>query len=71
MEKALGTLKQEHYEQFEKLKEAEKGHKSAEAGLKNAKSQAKDQRQKLYLTETNLASEKQTKLDLKAALQKA
>jgi len=42
VEKALGTLKQEHYELFEKLKEAEKGRRSAEAGLKNAESQAED-----------------------------
>ena len=39
--------------------------------MKNAESQAEDQRQKLYVTETNLATEKQTVLDLKAALQKA
>ena len=71
VEKALGTLKQEHYELSEKLKEAEKGHRSAEADLKNTESQAEDQRQKLYVTETNLATEKQTMLDLKAALQKA
>ena len=71
MEKALGTLKQEQYELSEKLKEAEKARRSAEAGLKNAESQAEDQRQKLYVTETNLATEKQTVLDLKAALQKA
>jgi len=39
--------------------------------LKNVESQAENQRQKLYVTETNLATEKQTVLDLKAALQKA
>ena len=49
----------------------EKGRKSALAGLKNAETQAKDQRQKLFVTETNLAIERQTMLDLKAALQKA
>ena len=54
-----------------KLKEAEKNRRSAEAGLKNAKSQAEDQRQKLFVTDTNLATEKQNVLDLKAALQKA
>ena len=68
VEKALGTLKQQQFELSEKLKEAEKNHKSAEAGLKNAESQAEDQRQKLYVTETNLATEKQTVLDLKATL---
>ena len=39
--------------------------------MKNAESQAEDQRQKLYVIETNLATKKQTVLDLKAALQKA
>ena len=68
VEKALGALKQEHYKLSEKLKEVESGRKSAEASLKNAESQAEDQRQKLYVTETNLATEKQTMLDLKAAL---
>ena len=49
----------------------EKARKSALAGLKNAETLAEDQRQKLYETETSLATEKQTVLDLKAALQKA
>ena len=40
--------------------------------MKNAKTQAEDQRQQLYVTETSLATEKKkTVLDLKAALQKA
>jgi len=71
VEKALGALKKEHYEPSEKLKEAESGRKSAEAGLKTAEKQAEDQRQKLYVTETNLATEKQAMLGLKAMLQKA
>ena len=71
VEKSLGFLKQEQLELSEKLKEAEKNRRSAEAGLKNAESQAEDQRQKLFVTETNLAIERQTVLDLKAALQKA
>ena len=58
VEKALEALKQEHYELFEKLKEAKLGRKSAEVGLKTAKKQVKDQRQMLYVTETNLATEK-------------
>ncbi|XP_050262539.1 uncharacterized protein LOC126706994 [Quercus robur] len=62
---------EEQFELSEKLKEAEKNRRSAEAGLKNAESQAEDQRQKLFVTETNLATEKQNMLDLKAALQKA
>lgn len=71
VEKALGTLKQEHYELSKKLKEAEKGRRSAEAGLKNAESQAEDQCQNLFVTKTSLATEKQAVLELKAALQKA
>ena len=71
VEKDLGALKQEHCELSEKLKEAESSRKSVEAGLKTAERQAEGQCQKLYLTETNLATEKKTVLDLKAALQKA
>jgi len=58
MEKALGALKQEHYELSKKLKAAESGLKRAEVGLKTIERQAEDQRQKLYVTETNLATEK-------------
>ena len=58
MEKALGALKQEHYELSEKLKVAELSLKSAEAGLKTAERQAENQHQKQYVTETNLATEK-------------
>ena len=71
VEKSVGSLKQENFELLEKFKEAEKGRKSALAGLKNAETQAEDQRQKLHVIEINLATERQTVLDLKAALQKA
>ena len=71
MEKALGSLKQEHLELSEKFKESERQRKSAEAGLKSVETQAEDQRQQLYMTQTSLATEKQTVLELKAALQKA
>ena len=71
VEKTAGSLKQENLELVEKFKEAEKGRKSALAGLKNVETQAEGQRQKLFMTETSLATEKQTVLDLKAALQKA
>ena len=71
VEKTVGSLKQENFELAEKFKEVEKKRRSAEVGLKNAETQAEDQRQQLYVTETNLATEKQTVLDLKAALQKA
>ena len=67
----MGSLKQENLELAEKFKESEKQRRSAEAGLKNAETQAEDQRQQLYVTETSLATEKQMVLDLKAALQKA
>ena len=70
-QKSIGSLKQENFELSEKFKEVEKNHRSTEAGLKNAKAQAEDQRQKLFVTETNLATERQTMLDLKTALQKA
>ena len=70
VEKTVGSLKQEILELTEKFKESEKQRKSAEAGLKNAETQAEDQRQKLYVTETSLATEKQNVLELKAALQK-
>ena len=39
--------------------------------MKNAEKQAEDQRQKLHMTEINLATEKQAVLSLKATLQKA
>ena len=45
-----------------------KKRRSAEADLKNVETQAEDQRQKLFVTETSLATEKQNVLDLKAAL---
>ena len=71
VEKTVGSLKQENLELAEKFKESEKQRRSAEAGLKSAETQAEDQRQKLFVTETSLATEKQAVLDLKAALQKA
>ena len=39
--------------------------------MKTAEKQAEDQRQKLHVTEINLATKKQAVLDLKATLQKA
>ena len=39
--------------------------------MKSAEKQAEDQRQKLHVTEINLATKKQTVLDLKATVQKA
>ena len=71
IEKMPGAIKQEKYELIKRLKEAQSARLSIEAGLKSVEKQAKDQRQKLHVTEINLAIEKQTVLDLKAALQKA
>ena len=70
-EKTLGAIKQEQYKLTEKLKEAQSARLSAEVGLKNVEKQVEDQFQKLYVTEINLATKRQTVLDLKAALQKA
>ena len=69
-EKTLRAIKQEQYEMVEKLKEAQSAHLSAEDGLKTAKKQVEDQCQKLHVTKINLGTERQSVLDLKAALQK-
>ena len=71
VEKALGALKEEHMQLPEKLKEVDKARLNIEAGLKTAERQAENQRQKLHITEINLATKKQTVLNLKAELQKA
>jgi len=44
VEKTLGAFKQEHHELVKKLKEAETGRRSANAGSKNTEKQAEDQR---------------------------
>ena len=71
IEKSLGALKQEQTKLHEKLKEADKALLSAKAGLKIVERQADDQRQKLHLTEIDLATQMQMVIDLKAKLQKA
>ena len=71
VEKAVEVFKQEKVGLSEKLKKAIQARDSVEAGLKTTERQAKDMRQKLHITEINLATEKQTILDLKAELQKA
>ena len=70
VEKLVGSLQHENSELAEMFKKEEKERRSAKASLKNAEAQAEDQRQKLYVTETSLATEKQTVLDLRAMLQK-
>ena len=57
VEKALGTANHEKTQLVEKLKVAENGRKSAEAGLKIAEAQVEDQRKELYTTQLNLATE--------------
>ena len=71
IEKALGSANHEKTQLAEKLKLAEKGRKSAEAGLKNAETQAEDQRKELYMTQLNLAIEKAAVLDLQDKLKRA
>jgi len=68
IEKTLGAIKKEQYELTEKLKKAQSACLSAEASLKTAKKQVEDQRQKLHVTEINLATKKLVVLALKAAL---
>ena len=71
VEKALDTANHEKTQLAEKLKVAENGRKSAEAGLKSAKVQAEDQCKELYTTQLNLATEKAAVLDLQSKLQRA
>lgn len=67
----MGTSKQKNKELASKLMAEEKARLSAEAGLKNAEDQAKDQRKRLYHTEIELATTKQQVLELSADLEKA
>jgi len=55
----------------EMLKAADQAHLSAEASLKTIERQVEDQRQKLHLTEIDLATQRQLVVDLKVELQKA
>ena len=55
----------------EKLKVADHARLSAETDLKTVERQAEDQRQKLHLTEIDLATRRQLVADLKVELQKA
>ena len=68
IEKSLGALKQEQIKLHEKLKETDKARLSAKVGLKTVERQADDQRQKLHLTEIDLATQMQMVIDLKAKL---
>ena len=58
VEKSLGAARQKQIELSEKIKVADQARSSAEAGLKTAERQAKYQRQKLNLTEIDLAMQR-------------
>ena len=68
VEKALEAHKEKHAELANKLVEADRARASAVASLKTAKKQAKDQRQKLHITEIELATQKQLVLELRSNL---
>ena len=68
IEKALGVVNHEKTQLAEKLKAVERARQNAEAELKNAKAQAKDQCKELYTTQLNLTTEQAAILDLKAKL---
>ena len=68
VEKAFEALKEKHSQLSEKFKELDKARLSAEAGLKTMERKMEHQLQKLHITEINLATEKQTILNLKAKL---
>ena len=65
-EKAVEVLRHEKESLFEKVKEAIQARDSAEVGLKTTERQVEDMCQKLHVMEINLATEKQSVLDLKA-----
>nr|XP_023899074.1 uncharacterized protein LOC112010928 [Quercus suber] len=71
VEESLRALKQEQVELSKKLKEMNKAHLSAKAGLKTVERHVEDQQQKLHLTEIDPATQRQLVMDLKAELQKA
>ena len=70
-EKALGAMREKNKELLSKLIAEERERRSAEAGLKNAQTQAEDQRKLLYQTEIELPASRQLVMDLKVDLQKA
>ena len=70
-ERVLGAAKEENNELHSELIAEERERRSAEAGLKNTQTQAKDQRKLLYQTKIDLAISRQLVMELKANLQKA
>ena len=72
IKKALRVVKEEKKELLlSKLTAEEKEKRNAKAGLKNAQTQAEDQRKLLYQTEIELATSRQLVLELRVELQKA
>ena len=69
--KALGAAKEENKELLSKLIAKARERKSTKAGLKNAQTQAEDQRKLLYQIEIELATLRQLLMELKEDLQKA
>ena len=70
-EKALRAVNKENKELLSKLTAEKRERRSAEVRLKNAQTQAEDQRKLLYQTEKELAISRQLVLELRANLQKA
>ena len=68
---ALGAAEQKNKELTTKLTGEERGRKSVEVGLKNAQTQAEEQRQQFHYMEIKLAIAKQQVVNLKAELKKA
>ena len=71
LKKALGVVKEENKELLSKLTTEKRERRNVEVGLKNAQTQAEDQRKLLYQIEIELAISRQLVLELKANLQKA
>ena len=69
--KALGAAEQKNQKLTVKLTAEERERRSAEASLKNAQDQAKEQHKKLHYTEIELATTKKQVADLKVELGKA
>ena len=67
-EKALRAVKEENKELLSKLIAEEREKSSAEVGLKNAQTQAEDQRKLLYQTEIKLVTSRKLVLELRVDL---
>ena len=66
--KSIKILRQEKESLSEKVKKAIQARNRAEVRLKTTERQAEDMRQKLHVTEINLATEKQSVLNFKVQL---